>query len=84
MLNSTCFGPDPRLLRLLLLYLVHEIKVSLVEMMDPDVAIFAPAGVASPRWVHGDGVQRSEMTFDASYLVLEDSVVEACLKLPLP
>lgn len=69
---------------MLLLDLVHEIKVSLVEMVNPDVTVFAPAGVASPRGVDGDGVQRTEMAFDASDLVLEDSVVKAGLEFALP
>lgn len=52
-------------------------------MVHPDIPIFASAGVASPRRVHCNGVQRPEMAFDATNLVFENPMVEARFEFPL-
>lgn len=55
---------------------VQKVVVTLVKMVNTDVAILSTAGVALARGVDGDGVEGTEVASHATNLVLEDLVVE--------
>ena len=63
--------------------LVQEIEVSLVEVVNADVAVFSAACVALAGRVGGDSVEGTEVTTHTANLVLEDLVVETGLELTL-
>jgi hypothetical protein len=66
------------------LYLIHEIEIALIEMMNPHIPILSTAGVASPLRVNSDGIKRPKMSLDSTNLIFEDLVVEPRFKLSLP
>lgn len=51
--------------------------------MHAHIAIFAPARIASPLWVHGDGVQRAEMSLDSPDFILKNAVVKSSFEFAL-
>lgn len=63
--------------------LVHEIEVTLVEVVNSHVAVLSAACVALTVGVGGDGVEGTEVATHTADLVLEDLVVEAGLELTL-
>lgn len=63
--------------------LVQKVIVTLVEVVDTNVAVLSTAGVALASGVGGDGVEGTEVASDTANLVLEDAVVEASLELTL-
>ncbi|KND88935.1 hypothetical protein TOPH_06453 [Tolypocladium ophioglossoides CBS 100239] len=63
--------------------LVHKVVVTLVEVVNADVAVFSAACVALAGGVGGDGVEGTEVAADTADLVLEDLVVEAGLEFTL-
>lgn len=65
------------------LNLVHEVEVWLVEVVHAHVTILSSTAVSGALWVHGDVVERTEMTTHTTNLLHEDLVVEAGFKLSL-
>lgn len=63
--------------------LVHEVVVTLVEVVDADVAVLTAAGVALAGRVGGDRVEGTEVTAHATNLALEDLVIETGLEFTL-
>lgn len=57
--------------------LIQEIIISLIEVVDADVAVFSAACVALSGGVGGDGVERTEVAADTTDLVLENFVIES-------
>lgn len=70
-------------IRLLPLDLVHKVKIALIKMMHPHIAILATTRVAPPLRIHSNRIQRPEVSFDSTDFVLEDLVVEARFELAL-
>lgn len=66
-----------------LLHLVLEVEVGLIKVVDTDVTVLTAGSVAGSLGMAGNGVERAEMTADASNLVFEDFVVEAGFELSL-
>jgi len=71
------------LLQVFPLHLVQEVKVWLVEVMYPHVTVLSSAAVSSALRMHGDVVERAEVTPHTTNLLTEDLVVEAGLEFSL-
>jgi hypothetical protein len=68
---------------MLFLHFVHEVEVSLVEVVDTNIAIFSTTGVATTLRICRNVIEWSEMSFYSANLVLKDLVVESGLELSL-
>jgi len=66
------------------LYLIHEVKIALIEVMNPHIPILSTAGIASPLRVNSDGIKRPEMPLDSTNLIFEDFMIEPRFELSLP
>ena len=72
-----------RLLRDLPLNLVHEVKVWLVEVVHAHVTVLSSTAVSGSLGVHGDVVERTEVTTYTANLLGKDLVVETRFELTL-
>ena len=65
------------------LHFIHKVKIRLFESMHPHITIFSSGRISNSLWVSSNGVQWAKVTFDSSYFILENLVVESSFKFPL-
>ena len=66
------------------LYLVHERKVPLVEVMHPHIPVLTTTGISSSLRIHRDRIQWSKMSLHSAYFLFKNLVIEPRFEFPLP
>lgn len=70
-------------LRVFSLHFIHEVEIRLVKMMHPHVPILTTAAVSGALGVHGNIIERAEVTPHTANLLAEDLVVKSSFELSL-